>query len=132
MPLHEQILLEYRDLDEVYFAPELLDKHYDKHVVSDEDGIWKMEYMSKEDYDELANYLSEKPAMPVSDISAKTVGYVTVDGTCVKYDKDTKLVVAYTPVFTKSLYKQPYHKFIRKMNSDNFKYAYYRDILPNE
>ena len=48
-----------QDIDEVYFTNKAsLDKHYKKHVLSDEDGVYKMKYMDKDEYNELANQLS--------------------------------------------------------------------------
>lgn len=120
-----KLLEKYNYLDEVYFERESdLDRHYNKHVVSDEDGPFKMEYMSKDDYNNLADTLSSAPASRINDRSARIIGYVTERGRFVKYDRDTNLVVAYVDDDVNghtaiSLYKQPISKFYRKLNSDN-------------
>lgn len=119
-----------QDIDEVYFTNKAsLDRHYEKHVISDEDGIYKMKYMDKDEYNELANQLSSAKASRLNDRSADIIGYVTKSGRSVKYDKRTNLVVAYVDDDKQgheaiALYKQPINKFFRKVNGNDVTFAF--------
>ena len=114
-------LLEDFSIEEVYFTKNNRDKHYDRHVISDEDGPLKMEYITPEEYDMLADELSSATAGKLNDRSARIIGYITKGGRVVKHDKDRQLTVVYVDDDEKgheaiSLYKQPTSKFFFKLN----------------
>ena len=132
---------ELNDLDEVYFVPpsNLEDRntknfinHYYKHVLDTVDGIYKMDYMSPADYNNLANELSEAPYEDIkTDENGKllnkhgVIGYKARNGKMGKYNLDNNLLVIYGPDRALSLYKMNLPKFINKvLNSEkDFGYA---------
>ena len=104
-----------------FFKCSNLDTHYEKHVISDEDGKWKMPEMTKQEYNNRADKLSSSPAKPLNDTGAKVVGYVTTRRKSVKHDKDTKETVVYVDDKVQgheaiSFYRQSDDKFYRKAN----------------
>lgn len=123
----------YSILDEVFFKPKNLDIHYNKHVLSNEDGLLKIQYMSKDAYNNLADRLSTADAKPITDTTANIIGYVTKTDRIVKHNKFNKLTIVYVDDDIRgheviSLYKQPTEKFFRKLNNDNSVMAYKSDI----
>lgn len=128
--LFESIIERYTDLEEVYFTNKRnLDRHYNKHVLSDEDGPLKMEYMPEEEYNELANTISEAPAGKLNNKAARIIGYVTTSGRKIKYDKNHNLTVVYVDDDVNgheviALYKQPLNKFFRKLNTPNTDFSF--------
>ena len=108
-------------IDEVYFTKKNLARHHYKHVISDEDGPLKMEYITPEEYDNLADDLSSSCASKINDREANIIGYVTKSGRIVKHDRENKLTIVYVDDDIKgheaiALYKQPTKKFFDKLN----------------
>lgn len=108
-------------LDEVYFTSKNLIKHYNKHVVSDEDGSLKMDDMSADEYNNLADKLSSSEASKINDKQANIIGYIAANGKSVKHDRLNNLTVVYVDDDIQgheaiSLYKQPSYKFYRMVN----------------
>lgn len=145
MNIYEKIFEKYDELkalEEVYFVPTPSDPndrnyqnfihHYYKHVLDTVDGIYKMDYMSPEDYNELANEMSEAP---YEDIKLDDeghllnkhgiIGYTAKNGKMGKYNLDNNLLVIFGPDRSLSLYKMNLNKFVNKvLNSDkSFGYA---------
>ncbi len=134
---------ELNNLDEVYFVPpsrvgDTFEKsnnfirHYYRHVLSDLDNIYKMDYMSPEEYNELANELSEAPYENIKigkngELLNKSgiIGYRAKNGKMGKYNLDNNLLVVYAYDGAISLYKISLQNFIRKvLNSEkDFGYA---------
>lgn len=109
------------DLYEVYFTKNNLQRHYNKHVISDEDGYLKMEYMSPEEYDALADKLSNAQASRLNDKEADIIGYITKGGRIIKHDKRNNLTVVYVDDDINgheaiALYKQRTGKFFDRAN----------------
>lgn len=128
------IVEEIENLDEVYFTSKNLLKHYNKHVVSNEDGMLKMDKMTMDDYNQLADTLSSAPAGRINDRSANIIGYVTVNGKSVKHDKKNQLTVIYVDDDIQgheaiSLYKQPLYKFFRMVNDQERPYCFSSHLL---
>ena len=121
-------------ITEVFFTNKKnLDLHYLKHVISDDDEDMKMVYMSKEEYNNLADTLSNAQAYPINVFDANIIGYVSETGRILKYDKETNLLVVYVDDDILgheviSLYRQPIHKFYRKLKSSNPDFKYSKDI----
>ena len=118
-----------KELEEVYFTDKNLKVHYDRHVVSDDDGKLKLPDMSEAEYNQLADDLSSATASRINDRNARIIGYVAVNGKTVKYDKETNYVVAYVDEDISgheaiSFYKQPISKFFRKLNDENSPYRF--------
>lgn len=116
-------------LDEVYFTSRNLLKHYNKHVVSDEDGLLKMDNMSADEYNNLADMLSSSKASKINDRQASIIGYVAANGKSVKHDRLNNLTVVYVDDDIQgheaiSLYKQPSYKFYRMVNDDTRSYHF--------
>ena len=108
-------------LDEVYFTKDNLDRHHYKHVISDEYGPLKMEYITPEEYNKLADDLSSSVASKINNREADIIGYVTKNGRTVKHDKRNKITIVYVDDDIKgheviSLYKQPTKKFFDRLN----------------
>lgn len=108
-------------LDEVYFTKDNLDIHHYKHVISDEDGLLKMEYMTPEEYNKLADDLSSSAASKINDREADIIGYVTKNGRTIKHDRRNKITIVYVDDDIRgheviSLYKQPTKKFFDRLN----------------
>lgn len=144
MNIYEKIFEKYdelKTLEEVYFVPpaNLDDRntknfinHYYKHVLDTVDGIYKMDYMSPADYNNLANEMSEAP---YEDIKMDEeghllnkhgiIGYRARNGKMGKYNLDNNLLVIYGPDRALSLYKMNFNKFVNKvLNSEkDFGYA---------
>ena len=125
----DEIMKKYNEvlhLSEVLFnSDKNLNYHYNKHVVSDDDGPLKMDYISKEEYNELADKLSSAPAGKLNDKEARIIGYTTKNGKFIKYDKVTHLVIVYASDGAISLYKQGTKKFWDTVNGHrNPDYAY--------
>ena len=117
-----KLLETFDDLEEVYFTQKNGERHYNSHILSDKDGHLKMDYMTYNEYNQLADDLSSSDASKLNDRSAKIIGYVTKSGRIVKHDKETNLTVVYVDDDEKgheaiSLYKQPTSKFFRKLNT---------------
>ena len=124
-------------LTEVYFTDERnLDYHYNKHVISDEDKNWKMKYMSKEEYNKLADWLSSvKNIGDATDreYRGRFVGYISNNGIIVVRDNISNLVVVFVDDVVHghsaiALYKQSLNKFLRKMNDPTGNYKYVSNI----
>lgn len=133
---------ELNNLDEVYFVPpsQVEDsfnnagnfiRHYYRHVLSDLDGIYKMDYMSPKDYNELANELSEAPYKNIEigengELLNKSgvIGYKAKNGKMGKYNLDNNLLVVYADDGAISLYKINLQKFIRKVLNSDKGYGY--------
>lgn len=116
-------VLESLSMDEVFFTDKNLKKHYDKHVISDNDGRLKMPMMSSEEYNSLADELSSSPAGRLDDRNSRIIGYIANNGKTVKYDRLTNYMVAYVDDDVKgheaiSFYKQPIKKFFNKVNNE--------------
>lgn len=95
-----------------------------------------MEEISVDDYNELANTLSESPAGHLNDRNAAVIGYVTEQGRFIKYDKSNNLVVIYVDDNrlgheTIALYKQPMRKFFNKLNGDDPRFKF-KSHLPKD
>lgn len=108
-------------LDEVYFTKDNLNRHHYKHVISNEDGPLKMQYMTPEEYDKLADDLSSSHASRINDKNADIIGYITKNGRIIKHDRRNKLTVVYVDDDVRgheviSLYKQPTKKFFDRLN----------------
>ena len=119
-----QLVENYDNLEEVYFTPRNREIHYNRHVISDEDGPLKMDYMTIDEYDELADKLSSAEAGKINDRLSQIIGYQTKGGRFVKHDTLSKLTVVYVDDDINgheaiSLYKQPTNKFFRKLNDEN-------------
>ena len=126
-------LVEDLYLEEVFFSPRNRTAHHYKHVVSDEDGVWKMNYLSEEEYDKLADELSTAKASRLNDRNAKIIGYVTKEGRIVKHDKENQLTIVYVDDDVKgheaiSLYRQSTKKFYYKLNNPDSKMAFGKHI----
>jgi hypothetical protein len=126
-------IVEDFDLEEVYFTTKNRDIHHHKHVISDEDGKWKMEYMSPEEYNCLADELSSAHAEKLNNKEAKIIGYITKDGRIVKHNRETKMTVVYVDDDERgheaiSLYKQPTGKFFDKLNRPDTKMAFGKNL----
>lgn len=118
-----------QDLDEVYFTDKNLKVHYDKHIVSDEDGNLKLPYMTPDEYNELTDKLSSAEASRINNKEARIIGYVADNGKTVKYDRLTNYMVAYVDDDVRgheavSFYKQPIGKFFKKLNDENSPYHF--------
>lgn len=129
-------LVEEFDLEEVYFTHDNLMKHHYRHIISDEDGEWKMEYMSPEEYNQLADDLSSAEAGKLNDRTARIIGYITPDGRIVKHDRETNLTVAYVDDDLHgheaiTLYKQPTGKFFWKLNQPNRVMSFGKNLNTN-
>lgn len=114
-------LVEDSVLDEVYFTKDNLNRHHYKHVISNEDGPLKMQYMTPEEYDKLADDLSSSHASRINDKNADIIGYITKNGRIIKHDRRNKLTVVYVDDDVRgheviSLYKQPTKKFFDRLN----------------
>lgn len=114
-------LVEDSILDEVYFTKDNLNRHHYKHVISNEDGPLKMQYMTPEEYDKLADDLSSSTASRINDKNADIIGYITKNGRIIKHDRKNKLTVVYVDDDVRgheviSLYKQPTKKFFDRLN----------------
>ena len=114
-------LVEDSMLDEVYFTKDNLNRHHYKHVISNEDGPLKMQYMTPEEYDKLADDLSSSHASRINDKNAAIIGYITKNGRIIKHDRRNKLTVVYVDDDVRgheviSLYKQPTKKFFDRLN----------------
>ena len=114
-------LVEDSMLDEVYFTKDNLNRHHYKHVISNEDGPLKMQYMTPEEYDKLADDLSSSHASRINDKNADIIGYITKNGRIIKHDRRNKLTVVYVDDDVRgheviSLYKQPTKKFFDRLN----------------
>ena len=114
-------LVENSVLDEVYFTKDNLNRHHYKHVISNEDGPLKMQYMTPEEYDKLADDLSSSRASRINDKNADIIGYITKNGRIIKHDRKNKLTVVYVDDDVRgheviSLYKQPTKKFFDRLN----------------
>lgn len=118
------MLLEY------YFkSDDELDMHYNKHVLSDEDGPRKMKFITKDDYNELAHVLSTSPAGNLNQRKDfPIIGYKTASGRFIKYDQNSGLCVIYADdsrgANIISLYKTNDDKFFNKVNGNNPKYKF--------
>lgn len=126
-------LVEDIDLEEVFFSKKNRDIHHYKHVVSDEDGPLKMDYLTPEEYDTLADKLSSADAEKLNNRDAKIIGYITKDGRIVKHDKENNLTVVYVDDDIKgheviSLYKQPTKKFFIKLNTEGTRMSFGKNI----
>ena len=126
-------LVEDFTIEEVFFTKDNLDKHHYKHVISDEDGEWKMQSLTPEEYDNLADELSSADAEKLNNRDAKIIGYITKEGRIVKHNKENKLTVVYVDDDEKgheaiSLYKQPTGKFFAKLNRPDTKMAFGKNI----
>ena len=109
------------------------EKHYYRHVISNGDGIWKMPYMSADEYEQLADALAETPASKLNDRSADVIGYITKDGRIVKHQKSTGYTVVYADEGTGenliiSFYRQPLSKFYRKLDTPNIDMTFGKNI----
>ena len=116
-------------IDEVFFTKNNLERHHYKHIISDEDGPWQMEYMTPEEYDNLADKLSSSCASKINDRTAKIIGYVTKSGRIVKHDRENYLTVVYVDDDVKgheaiALYKQHTKKFFDKLNRPESEMAF--------
>lgn len=114
-------LVEDSILDEVYFTKDNLNRHHYKHVISNEDGPLKMQYMTPEAYDKLADDLSSSHASRINDKNADIIGYITKNGRIIKHDRKNKLTVIYVDDDVRgheaiSLYKQSTKKFFDRLN----------------
>lgn len=114
-------LVEDSILDEVYFTKDNLNRHHYKHVISNEDGPLKMQYMTPEEYDKLADDLSSSHASRINDKNADIIGYITKNGRIIKHDRKNKLTVIYVDDDVRgheaiSLYKQSTKKFFDRLN----------------
>ena len=114
-------LVEDSMLDEVYFTKDNLNRHHYKHVISNEDGPLKMQYMTPEEYNKLADDLSSSHASRINDKNADIIGYITKNGRIIKHDRRNKLTVVYVDDDVRgheviSLYKQPTKKFFDRLN----------------
>lgn len=129
-----KIRLIEKDLDEVFFDNEQnLLNHYNKHVLSGSDGTKQLPNMTKDDYNNLADKLSSSPCGSISDKSAQVVGYETVSGRRIKFDKSSGYVVVYVDDDVRghtaiALYKQTPKKFFFRANGTDPKYAFYKDL----
>lgn len=130
-------VLDEEFLTEVYFTDERnLDYHYNKHVISDEDGDWKMDYVTKDKYNEMADWLSSvKIVGDATDQAYKGrfVGYVSHDGRIIIRDNVSNLVVVFVDDdihghSSIALYKQHRNKFNRKMNDPNGAFRFVKSI----
>ena len=95
-----------------------------------------MEEIPIDEYNELANTLSEAPAGHLNDRNATVIGYVTEQGRFIKYDKSNNLVVIYVDDNrlgheTIALYKQPMRKFFNKLNGDDPRFKF-KSHLPKD
>lgn len=125
-------------LNEVYFSRKVkppkklsnLEYHYCKHVNPDycpemtdvDPPSVRMPMMSINEYDFLADRLSNQKASKLNDKNANIIGYTTKSGKCVKYQKSTGYMVAYVddPINGHeaiALYKQPIKKFFSRVNT---------------
>lgn len=117
------------DLDEVYFTDKNLKVHYDRHIISDEDGNLKLPDMTPDEYNNLADELSSADASRINNKEARIIGYIAANGKTVKYDRLTNYVVAYVDDDIKgheavSFYKQPIYKFFKKLNDESSPYHF--------
>lgn len=127
-----------KDLVEVYFDRINNDKsfnyHYDAHVLGvgehADNESKRLTGLSKDEYDELANTLSETPAGDINS-DDRVVGYVSKNGYYVKYDKKTNLLVVYNDNMAVSLYKMWYRKF-QAYAENNPKFGYASDLPEKE
>ena len=104
-------MIDDRVLDEVFFSKRKRDNglsnlelHYCRHVnpdycdmeLSDIDSTEeRMSMMTIDEYDAIADKLSNSKASKLNDRSADIIGYVTKSGKMVKYQKSTGFVVVY-------------------------------------
>ena len=65
------------NIEERFTSISKKEKRYYRHVISNDDGIWKMPYMSVDEYEQLADALAETPASKLNDRSADVIGYIT-------------------------------------------------------
>ena len=111
------------DIEERFTSNASKEKHYARHIISKDDGIWKMPDMSIDEYEQLADTLAETPASKLNDKSADVIGYITKDGRIVKHQKSTNYTVVYVIESGEnliiSLYGQSLSKFYRKLNTPN-------------
>lgn len=133
----KEILEKYEEskhLWEVLFSSDYnLNKHYNKHVISDEDGQLKMDFMSKDDYNYLADTLSSSHAGKLNNKEATIIGYTTKSGKFIKYDKLNHLLIVYAKDGAIALYKQGNKKFWDTVNGNrNPEYAYDGPLPPEE
>jgi hypothetical protein len=145
MNIVENIFEKYNELnklEEVYFVPptKVADqfygagnfiRHYYKHVLSDEDGIYKLDYLTPKEYNDLADELSTADFEQIKtgdngELLNKSgvIGYKTNNGKMGKYNLDNNLLVVYGPDFLVTLYKMPLPKFIRKVLNSDGPYGY--------
>ena len=135
----------YNDLDETFLKGKNLDVHYDDHVAKDESDYKAHEHtsnkkfkpMSKQDYNDHGNELSQQPvySSSLSD-THDVIGYYTINGRVVKYRKSTGELIAYKAIYddqaTISYYQtlgaeDNHASYSRKIRRD-----YLREILPED
>ena len=125
------------DLVEYHFKnKEELYGHYQKHVISDEDGPLKMSYLEPEDYDELAHILSMSKAGNINERDKyDVIGYTTNSGRFVKFNPKSGLCVIYADdsfgANVISLYRTTVARFFSKVNGSNPNFSF-KSHLPEE
>lgn len=120
------------NIEERFTSVSNKEKHYYRHIISNDDGIWKMPNMSADEYEQLADALAETPASKLNDRSADVIGYITKDGRIVKHQKSTNYTVVYVIESGEnliiSLYRQSLSKFYHKLNTPNIDMTFGKNI----